>query len=241
MNRAWALTSAALLYLALPAAAFAADLGYLMPVAPVYNWTGFYLGANLGGGWSSGTLTDNVTGASITGTSDGIVGGGTFGYNWQFAPNWVVGFEGTFDGSSIRKSNTAVNATYLTLPVALQGSANSDWNATAAARIGWAQNNLLFYAKGGAGWVDNSASITGLAARPRFGWVGGTVSAGNTTAGWMAGGGIEYGLTRAWTVKAEYDYLAAGNWTAATSLAPGDSITVTRQINLFTAGVNYKF
>ncbi len=129
----------------------------------------------------------------------------------------------------------------MTLPVALQGSANSDWNATAAARIGYAQNNLLFYAKGGAGWVDSSASITGAAARSRSGWVGGTVSAGNTTAGWMAGGGIEYGLTRAWTVKAEYDYLAAGNWTAATSLAPGDSITVTRQINLFTAGVNYKF
>jgi outer membrane immunogenic protein len=241
MNRAWASTSAALLCLSASTAAFAADLGYRTAVAPVYNWTGFYLGANLGGGWSSGTLTDNVTGASITGTSDGIVGGGTFGYNWQFAPNWVVGFEGTFDGSSIRRSNTAVNATYLTVPVTIQGSANSDWNTTAAARIGYAQDNLLFYAKGGAAWVDNSASITALAARPHFGWVGGTVSAGNTTAGWVAGGGVEYGLTRAWTVKAEYDYLAADRWTAPTNLAPGDSISVSHQINMFTLGVNYKF
>ena len=171
MNRAWSTASAALWCLGASSAAFPADLAAYQPaVMPVYNWTGFYLGANLGGAWSSGTLTDNVTGASITGNSSGIVGGGTFGYNWQFAPNWVVGLEGTFDGSSIRKSNTFLNATYLNVPVVLQGSANSDWNATAAARIGYAQGNLLFYAKGGAGGLDNSASITGAAFRNRIGW-----------------------------------------------------------------------
>ena len=74
-------------------------------IMPVYNWTGFYIGANLGGAWANGTLTDNLTGASFSGTHSGVLGGGTLGYNWQVSPNFVVGFEGTFDGTSI--SNTS--------------------------------------------------------------------------------------------------------------------------------------
>jgi opacity protein-like surface antigen len=65
--------------------ASAADL-YAPPMAylpPPFSWTGLYLGANLGGGWASGSLNDNFTGASVGTGSSGVVGGGKLGYNYQ--------------------------------------------------------------------------------------------------------------------------------------------------------------
>jgi outer membrane immunogenic protein len=253
MKRTWLSTAAVMGLLAATSGAFAADLANRTayppppPPPPIFNWTGFYLGANLGGAWASGTLTDNVTGASITGNHAGVIGGGTIGYNWQFAPNWVVGVEGMFDGTSISKTTSTANGTFVDATrtpwaVSVQGNANTNWITTAAARIGFAENNWLFYAKGGGAWANNSASVTAVAVTGApLGWVGGTVSRNNTAAGWLAGVGVEYGLTHNWTVKAEYNYLGFANWTATTAFAPGDSINVSRNINLFTVGVNYKF
>jgi opacity protein-like surface antigen len=95
MRKTTLLTGTAVALFTVSSTAFAADLAYKVtapPLVPMHNWTGFYVGANLGGAWASGTLTDNVTGASITGNHSGFIGGGTAGYNWQFATNWVVGF-----------------------------------------------------------------------------------------------------------------------------------------------------
>ena len=66
-----------------------------------YNWTGFYLGANGGGGWGrswwSGTSTPvNFSGAQV---------GGTAGYNWQFG-NTVLGLEGDMDWSNLKGTGT---------------------------------------------------------------------------------------------------------------------------------------
>jgi outer membrane immunogenic protein len=232
-------SSVVIAFTAISSVALAADLS--RPVyaplplpLPIYNWTGFYIGADLGGGWASGRLTDNFTGASFSGDHSGVIGGATFGYNWQVSPSFVLGVEGTFDGTSISKTSGLVGTTILGVPSILQGSANTNWDSTIAARFGYAQNNWLFYGKAGGGWADNSATITNLT-------TGRSVSASNTTGGWLVGAGIEYGLTRNWTVKAEYDYLALGHWTAASPFLPGDSINVARDINMFTVGVNYKF
>jgi outer membrane immunogenic protein len=230
---------AALAVLTAAGAATAADMA--IPPAPVmyvppaiYNWNGFYVGANFGGGWASGTLTDNLTGASLTGNHSGVVGGGTFGYNWQFAPNFVLGVEGTIDGTSIGKTSSTAGAVINGIPSTIQGSAGTNWVSTVAARFGVAENNWLFYGKAGGGWAGNTASLSNLT-------TGGSVSASNTTGGWLVGAGIEYGLTRNWTVKAEYDYLGLARWTAASPFLPGDSLNVARQINMFTVGMNYKF
>ena len=78
MKRAWLLFIAA--FLAPSSASFAADLRKPAPpemMAPTYNWTGFYIGANLGGAWSNVTLTDNLTGASVGADRSGVTGGGT--------------------------------------------------------------------------------------------------------------------------------------------------------------------
>jgi opacity protein-like surface antigen len=239
MTKTWLSTVAAVALLVASSAAFAADLGRPAPAAapiimPIYNWTGFYIGANLGGAWANGTLTDNFTGASFSGTHSGVIGGGTLGYNWQVSPNFVVGFEGTFDGTSIGNTSNIVTVPILGTPTAIQGSIGTNWVATLAARFGIAVNNVLYYAKGGGGWADNSASLTNTI-------TGVSVSGSNTRSGWLAGGGIEYGLSPNWTIKAEYDYLGLSNWTNSGPLSPVDTFNISRQINVFTVGVNYKF
>ena len=237
MKGTWGSSVAAFLVIA-SSSAFGADL--LVRKAPpppppvivsVYNWTGFYIGGNLGGAWASGTLTDNFTGARFTGNHSGFIGGGQIGYNWQVAPQFVLGVEGMFDGTSISKSRNRVTA--ITGDI-LQGSVHTNWLTTVAGRFGYAANNWLFYGKGGGGWVENSATVTDVTTGISF-------TNSNTNSGWLAGAGIEYGLTPNWTMKVEYDHLGLSNWTRASPLFVGDTITLSRQINMVTFGVNYKF
>jgi outer membrane immunogenic protein len=95
--------------------AVAADLPRKAPVyvpPPVYNWTGFYVGVNAGGsiGRDPTTITQSGLGpgsfiSSNTMSPAGFIGGGQLGYNYQFAPNWVVGVEGDFQGASQKDSS----------------------------------------------------------------------------------------------------------------------------------------
>jgi outer membrane immunogenic protein len=219
-------------------AAFAADVDRPAPMTmPIYNWTAFYIGANIGGAWASGTLTDNLTGVSFPGNHSAAMGGGTAGYNWQVSPNFVLGIEGTFDGTTVGNSGITSSTAVIPIhgiPTVIQGSVGTDWIATLAARFGIAQNNTLYYAKAGGGWADNSASVTNIL-------TGAPVSTSSTTSGWLVGGGIEYGVTPNWTIKAEYDYLGLSNWTNSGPLLPGDTFTISRRINMFMIGANYKF
>ena len=230
MRGIWGLGAVGLLTGA-ASSAFAADLPVkapppLLPL-PVYNWTGFYIGGNLGGAWSSATLTDNPTGASISGSNSGFIGGGQIGYNWQVSPQFVLGVEWMFDGTNLHKTSNTVNI----LGNDFQATANTDWITTIAGRFGYAMNNWLFYAKGGGGWAQNSATVTNVTQ-------GLSVGNTNTNAGWLVGGGIEYGLTPNWTMKAEYDYLGLNNWNIDVG---AERFSVKRQINMFTVGLNYKF
>jgi outer membrane immunogenic protein len=246
MKGIWRSSVAAVLVMA-SSGAFAADMPVKAPPPmlplPVYNWTGFYIGGNLGGAWTSGTLTDNFTGASLTGNNSGFIGGGQIGYNWQVSPQFVLGVEWMFDGTSISNSGRQVTVavpTDLVFPThVLQGSAHTNWVSTLAARFGYAANNWLFYGKAGGGWAENSATVTDLT-------TGLSVSGSKTNSGWLVGAGIEYGLTPNWTWKFEYDYLGLSNWNNNAStlfpvLFPGDRLTWKREINMFTTGVNYKF
>jgi outer membrane immunogenic protein len=188
----------------------------------------------LGGAWASVTLTDNLTGASVTGDRSGVTGGGTAGYNWQVTPNLVFGIEGTFDGTSIGKTSNIVTVPILGVPTAIQGSVDTNWIATVAGRMGVTANNILYYFKGGGGWVNDSATLTNT-------MTGASVSASNTRGGGLGGGGIEYSISPNWTLKAEYYWLGLAHWTNSGALFPGDSLTVSRDINVFTVAANYKF
>jgi outer membrane immunogenic protein len=90
--------------------AFAADMAVKAPPptpAPVYNWTGWYVGVNAGGSIGRDRTTqsiENVTVGSFTMSPAGFIGGGQIGYNYQFAPHWVVGVEGDIQGASQKDS-----------------------------------------------------------------------------------------------------------------------------------------
>src|SRR5262245_37364675 len=92
------LTTVALVAVGATAPALAADLGTRYPTAapvyaPVYNWTGFYIGAHLGGAFSSDNNFNNGLATGNNGNGR-FLGGLQGGYDLQFAPNWVAGIEG---------------------------------------------------------------------------------------------------------------------------------------------------
>jgi outer membrane immunogenic protein len=201
MKSSWLSAIAAIVLPAVSSTAFAADVpgpAYApQPVALLFrDWSGFYLGGHIGGGWATGTLTDNLTGANFTQSNSGFVGGGTFGANWEVIPKYVLGLEGTLDGASIGKTSNTVGVTINGVPNTIQGSTKTNWVSTVAARFGIAQYNFLFYGKAGGGWAYTTASLNNLTA-------GGSVDASNTVGGWLVGAGIEYGLTYNWTIKPE--------------------------------------
>jgi len=235
----WVSSVAALLVVA-SSGAFAADLAIRKappapPPIPIYNWTGFYIGGNVGGAWESGTITDNFTGASFSNTRSGFIGGGQIGYNWQVSPNWVLGVEGMFDGADIRSDTGTVTVPVPSAidPTTFTATAKVDWITTVGARFGYAVNNWLWYGKAGGGWVHDRVTVNDITD-------GLSVSVSDTRGGWMAGGGIEYGFTPNWTARVDYTHIGLSDVTN-TGLFVGDTITLSRHFDMVTAGINYKF
>lgn len=159
--------------------ALAADMPAKAPVASSYSWTGFYFGANVGGGWGSRSASYNpndfasavVFGAALPAAggappgspsfrSSGALGGLQIGYNWQFNPNWIVGLETDFDLAGIRGSGSSAS-----LPFGLSALATAEeqvkWFGTIRARLGYLPTDrLLIYGTGGFayGLVEHTAS-----------------------------------------------------------------------------------
>lgn len=235
MGRISTLGLGALVALMVPVAAEAAEMRLKAPVMmpappPPFSWTGFYIGGTVGGALSRTNISDDRFGFSVTPERSGFIGGGEVGVNYQFT-NVVIGFEGTFDGTSL---NTTGNGVFIPGVGTLQGSINTDWIATAAGRLGLAYDRVLWYAKGGGAWVQNSASITNLT-------TGASISASNTNSGFVAGGGIEWAFVTNWTVKAEYDFIGLQHVNFSGLAFPTDIFTVRRDIQTFKVGLNYKF
>jgi outer membrane immunogenic protein len=201
-------------------------------VAPIYNWTGFYIGANLGGEWGNGRLTEYTTLASLSNTRTSFIGGGQLGYNYMFNGGFVLGAEWTFDWGG-RNSGTVVTAvpTVGTFSASANGA---QWLTTVTGRAGFAMDRTLFYVKGGGAWLESSVNITcvSCAGTPNL-------TSNKTRSGFDVGGGIEYAVTQNWTVKGEYNYISASSWT--TPVTNVGQFKVTGNIQSFVLGVNYKF
>ena len=217
--------------------ALAADLparpAYKAPpiMAPVvYNWTGFYIGGNVGGVWDTATVTDSLFGFSVSDTKSGFIGGGQIGYNWQVSPQFVLGVEWMFDGTSLSSSFATSDGA----GNSFSGNAKVNWLTTVTGRLGYASNNWLFYVKGGGGWVHESASATAVDVNGNVFGAGGS----DTNGGWVAGGGIEYGFTPNWTARVDYQHLGL---TDQTVNGFADSLTLSRHFDMVTFGLNYKF
>ena len=195
-----------------------------------YNWTGFYVGGNLGIAWDTSTLNDDFFEASFSTSSSGFVGGGQVGYNWQISPQFVVGVEWMLDGTSISSDNRTFSGLGGT---PLAANENIDWVMTLAARFGWTANNWLFYGKAGGGWVHESETLINLAN-------GFANSNSDTRSGWLLGFGIEYGFAPRWTARVEWDHIGLGDETIV-GFTPGDAVVLSRQFDMLTFGVNYRF
>jgi outer membrane immunogenic protein len=237
-----------------PNLAVAADLSRPAPppvkapyVPPPFTWTGFYIGANIGGAWAQHTVTDSFYGVTFdTETSNGrFIGGGQVGFNYEFGGGFVLGLEAEFDGiASNNSNNVGVFVTALGDTVAI--TSNNRWLATVAARFGWAFNNWMLYGKAGGGWVStNGLTVTDLTTGESIS------SSGNTASGWLAGVGFEWAFLNNWTLKLEYDYLGLNNRTFVVPAGPqitpfeidfvGDTFSGHRNVQMVKVGLNYLF
>lgn len=262
--------TAVLFGLGLGSSAWAADLPVKAPrivPPPPYNWTGFYIGANVGYSWGKADADFNLPGLATyhlaTAFSDslkpdGVIGGGQIGYNWQVSPAWILGLEADFQGSGQKASSTFSDPfSYFTLQGLPVTGATSfaheeklTWFGTARGRIGYAfLPTTMLYATGGLayGHVSSSlgVSISGTTGGVPFGPIASTLSGSDTRVGWTVGAGIEGALLSStnWTWKVEYLYIDFGRVTYSFNDPNLGAATISTKIrdNIVRAGLNYRF
>ena len=184
--------------------------------APVYNWAGFYIGINGGGGFGSSSW-DSTGGRNIDG---GLIGGST-GYNFQFGQA-VVGVEGDIDWADISGSTTN--------GCPLGCKTGDSWLSTVRGRLGYAADRFMPYVTGGVAFGDIKATTPGFP------------GASTTNVGWTLGAGLEAALSRNWTGKVEYLYVDLGSFNCGLNCGAGVvTDNVSFHTNLLRAGVNYHF
>jgi outer membrane immunogenic protein len=229
-------------------AARAADLAVKAPPppppVPVFSWTGFYVGANIGGAWTNNRWTDTLflTNFNNNNSSGVFIGGGQIGANYQIG-SFVIGGEWDFDWAGNNNGGTGV-----VIPAVgnIVVTNNNRWITTVAARFGYAIDHWLLYGKVGGGWVgSNNLTVTNVTTGVSL-TCGNFTNCGNNNGGWLVGAGAEWAFAPNWSVKFEYDYLGLGNRTffipATAPFLPGDTFTSNnRNVQMVKVGVNYLF
>jgi outer membrane immunogenic protein len=245
MNR-FALLGAGLLSIAgFAGAAHGADLAPRTygkaPVvaAPVYDWSGFYIGLNGGGGSSRECLTvTGVAGAAVFPNSEGChdatggLVGGQVGYRWQ-AANWMFGVEAQGDWADLTGSSPSLAAI-----IPFTNQTKVDGIGLFTGQVGYALNNVLLYVKGGAAVTDNKYRSFFTATGVQFN------QASDTRWGAAAGAGLEFGFAPNWSVAIEYDHLFMGNPNVtfpASAIAVPRSDNIRQDVDIGTVRVNYRF
>src|SRR6478672_9183912 len=206
--------------LAMAAPASAADLAarpYTKAppmIASIYDWNGFYIGANGGWGssrkcWNAGTFGPVFIGDEGCHDATGAVAGGQIGYRWQSSA-WVFGLEAQGDWADLRGSN--VNRVFGLATVGdVTNRSKIDAFGLFTGQVGYAWNNTLFYVKGGAAVARDVYEATTT--------VGAIVGARASETRWggTVGAGLEFGFAPNWSVGVEYDHLFMGSRTIGLS------------------------
>jgi outer membrane immunogenic protein len=210
--------------------------GAYSPIAAA-NWTGFYLGGNVG----SGTGRDHSSLAAVDNpqfnlSPDGYLGGVQAGYNWQ-AANWVYGVEADIQGSSQRDNRTCIRNCILPAPF-ISFDSKLPWFGTVRGRLGYSIGSTLLYATGGYAYGGVKTNTVSSADPDQ--------SFSKTKGGWTAGAGIETPFTLLglfgpnWTSKTEYLYVDLGS-TTNTFVGTGSVLTSQIHEHIFRTGLNYHF
>ncbi len=229
------LGTVALVALAVATPAVSADLGARYPVkappmvSPVFDWTGFYIGINGGYGWGR-SRWELLPGGVSEGSHnvDGGTVGGQVGYNWQIG-GWVLGLEAQGNWADFTGSNQSA--------IFLGTTNRTDVDAFGlfTGKVGYAWNNFMLYAKGGAAVqsVDYRYfnTVTGV--------TGGT--ADEARWGATVGVGFEYAFAPNWSAGLEYNHLFMGKDDVAFGPAPNVSDRIRLDTDVFTGRINYRF
>jgi outer membrane immunogenic protein len=247
--------------------ALAADIPGRAPVmkapvmAPQYNWSGCYIGANVGAAKNNSDLLASPSGSlllppaaannplrtdSFSFEDTAFTGGGQVGCNWQ-SGSWVFGIEGDLQWSGL--DETILLTRPLAAPLLGNISYNVnhqvDWWGTARGRLGMAWNNVLLYGTGGLAYGRVQSS-----ARTVFSLTGETYAgaASDTSVGWTAGAGVEWGFAPNWSVKAEYLYVDLGSFSYLMPNVPPPAFPaisytadVSTKFHVGRVGVNFRF
>jgi outer membrane immunogenic protein len=233
---------------------------------PLYNWTGFYLGGNVGYSWgnSQTDMTFRDTGTILFGSStrfkmDGAVGGGQIGYNYQTG-NIVWGIE-----SDVQATDQAGSATFICPgaicsprpglappgPVLANINQRLEWFGTIRGRVGVTViPTVLLYVTGGLayGEVNTNGTLSGfdpVPVLPEF-VVSTTLGTNDLRTGWTVGAGIETALWGNWAGKVEYLYIDLGSLAgtgANLAITPPIAINFSSHIldNIVRVGLNYRW
>lgn len=205
---------------ALATGAQAADLGSArapiaaVVAAPVFNWSGVFIGAQIGYGWGNTAVSafNGVTYNPLNSGSyniNGVTGGVHLGYNWQIN-NIVLGLVTDIEAAGIRGSATAPlgNMDYRT---------RLNWQGSTRARLGVAVDRVHLYATGGLAYAGIDYQAFNAAAP-----VG--VGSNSTRLGWTLGVGAEYAITPNWVASLEYRYTDFGRRNVNYAF-PGSAVT----------------
>jgi len=236
MKQFFAAATAALA-LGIAAPAFAGSMTPPAPADAMYNWSGFYIGANGGAGSSHSCWTDELLGGLVSfdqGCHDatGGVAGGQVGYRWQSSA-WVLGLEAQGDWASLQGQNEG------TLSPAITDRSRVNAFGALTAQAGFAAGNVLFYLKGGAAVTSNRFEHVSTPSN--------VVIDGADESRWggIVGVGLEYGFAENWSFGVEYDHLFMPDTQSTFSplpfIGPASVDSITQGVDVVTARLNYHF
>jgi outer membrane immunogenic protein len=193
--------------------------------APIYNWTGIYVGGHAGGAF----IGDNSFNGMVLSNYDArFLGGVQAGADLQFAGSFVVGIEGQYSWLGSNRIGTI-------FPAGFVYGNNQRGLGSVTGRIGYSWGPALFYAKGGYAYSDNRETLTFGGAPVTF-----TLDR-NHRNGYTVGAGVEYLFTPNWSAKAEYQYYDFGRsqFVAPAALVPFGAFS--NDEHTLKAGLNYRF
>lgn len=208
-------------------AAVAADLPVKATphVLPAYNWTGFYIGAQAGYGWTTQSMSATDR-AAITATygavpsPKGFIGGVRAGYDWQLPNRLVVGLGLEANGLGIDAFNSTTGLAGTTLKSTI------DWDVALYGRVGYAFDRFLPYVLAGAAWDHNKVSGNN-------GFIG-SFTVSNWHSGWTVGAGVEAVLVEHWTGRVQFRYVDSDTRTYLNRQISGTGADID-------IGVSYRF
>ena len=231
MKKNLLLAAVSLVALSATAPALAADLAarpYTKApamIATVYDWSGFYIGINGGGGSSHATW--DFVGVGREGSHDATGGtvGGQIGYRWQ-SGQWVFGVEGQGNWADFSGDNTSAL-------FATRNRTKIDAFGLITGQVGYAWNNVLIYVKGGAAVVSDKYEISSTAGAL-------LASTSDTRWGGTVGAGLEYGFAPNWSVGVEYNHIFLSDKDVTFAGFAGTE-RIRQDVDMGLVRLNYKF